>query len=427
MTTNRQVEIRLNSAAIRILFVLTICLAVGTFSYRVARIAWASEQVESSDRNSVMVGLALDGVNPELYNRAGMLDLYGDQLQPERAVQEFRRAADLNPRIADYWANLGRACFITGDLGCTEDAYERSAAAAPFNPRFLSELAMFDLAAGNSQTALPRVHHLLEIEPAAANSVLTVCLRTVAPEILWSAVIRDQPKLAVRMQFLQILAEQGRHELAQRFWDEIVASRPAISLEDAEPYLNILESESNYAQLIWVWRDLENLHAVNMPPRTDGNLVVNPGFEQTPTNVGLDWHLRPEQFLDTEIVASDRGNALRLEFTVPHNAEHESAYQYVPVLPGKEYEIRAQARSQEITSDSGPRLRIVDPACNECIDVSSAGTSGTTPWHELSARFTAGPATNIIRLSVFRPRSRSFPTDIRGQFWLDDISLRSIN
>lgn len=427
MTTNRQVEIQLNSAAIRILFVLTICLAVGMFSYRVARIAWASEQVESLDRNRVMVGVAVDGSNPELYNRAGMLDLYGDQLQPERAVQEFRRAADLNPRIADYWANLGRACFIAGDLGCAEDAYERSAAAAPFNPRFLSELAMFDLAAGNAQTALPRFHHLLEVEPAAAYPVLTACLRTVGPELLWSAVIRDQPKLAVRTQFIQILAEQGRHELAQRFWAEFVASRPAISLKDAEPYLDILESERKYTQLIRVWRDLENLHAVNMPPRTEGNLVVNPGFEQTPTNVGLDWHLGPEQFLDTQIVASGHGNALHLEFTVPHNAEHESAYQFVPVLPGKAYEIRGQARSQEITSDSGPRLRVVDPACNECVNVSSAGTIGTTAWHEISARFTAGPATNIVRLSVLRPRSRSFPTDIRGQFWLDDVSLRSIN
>lgn len=421
-----QIEIRLNSAAVRTFFVLTVCFAVSLFSYRVAVIAWAAEQVESLDRNRIPAVLAADGSNPALHNWAGILYLEGDQLQPERAVQEFRRATDLNPRVADYWANLGRACFITNDLECAEDAYERSTAAAPSKPGFLDELAMYYLATGNTQKALPRFHQLLEMEPDTANSALSVCLRTVSPELLWNAVVRDQAKVAVRMEFFQILEEQGMGDAAQQFWGQFVASRPALSLEDAKSYLNFLESKPNYSQLIRVWQDLESLHAAGMPARADGNLVVNPGFEQTPTNLGLDWHIRPEQFLDTRFVASDRGNALQLEFTVPHNAEHESAYQFVPVIPGKTYEIRGRARSEEITSDSGPRLRIV-PACNDCVGVSSPGAIGTSEWHELSATFTAGPATQMVRISVWRPRSRSFPTDILGLFWLADVSFREIN
>jgi tetratricopeptide (TPR) repeat protein len=426
MITARQIDMQQNSAIARTVFVLTVCFAVGFFSYCVARIAWAAEQVESRDRSRIPMALAADESNPSLHNWAGILYLDGDQLQSERAVQEFRRAAALNPRVADYWANLGRACFITNDPGCAEGAYERSVVAAPLNPRFLNELAMYYLATGNMQKALRGVHRLLEIEPATANSALSLCLRAVSPELLWSAVVHDQTKVAVRMEFFQILSERGMGDSAERYWAEFAASRPTLSLEDAEPYLNFLESKRNYSVLIQVWQDLENLHAKGIPSRAEGNLVVNPGFEQTPTNLGLDWHLRPEQFLDTQIAASERGNALQLEFTVPHNAEHEPAYQIVPVSPGKTYQLRGRARSQEITSDSGPRLRIVDPACSDCVNASSDGATGTTEWHDISATFTAGPATQLVRLSVWRPRSRSFPTEISGRFWLDDVSLRSL-
>jgi tetratricopeptide (TPR) repeat protein len=423
----RQIEMRLKSAAAGAIFVLIVGFAVGLFSYRVARIAWAAEQSELLECNRIPAVIAADESNPDLHNWAGILYLNGDQVQTEKAVREFRRAADLNPRVAEYWANLGRACFITNDLGCAEDAYERSAAAAPSKPSFVNDVAMYYLATGNTRKALSQVHRLLEMEPSQASSVLRVCLRAASPEVLWNAVIRDQTKIAVRMEFIQILSEQAMEDAAHRFWGELADSRPTLSLEDARAYLDFLESRHDYSEMTRVWMDLERLHAKSMPPRAEGNLIVNPGFEQAPTNLGLDWHLRREQFLDTQVVASGGSNALQLDFTVPHNAEHESVYQLVPVSPGKTYQIRGRARSREITSDSGPRLRIVDPACIDCVNVTSDSATGTTEWHELSATFTAGVATRLVRVSVWRPRSRSFPTEISGQYWIDHVVLRSID
>jgi tetratricopeptide (TPR) repeat protein len=425
--TVRQIEMRLSSAAARTIFVLTVSFAVGLFSYRVARIAWAAEQSESLDYNRIATVIAADESNPNLHNWAGVLYLNGDQLQVDKALREFRRAADLNPKVAEYWANLGRACFITNDLGCAERAYERSVAAAPSKPSFVNDLAMYYLATGKTRKALSQAHRLLEMEPSQASSVLRVCLRGASPEVLWNSVVRDQQKMAVRVEFIQILSEQAMEDAAHHYWGEFADSRPLLSLEDARPYLNFLESKHNYSEMTRVWMDLEGLHAKGMPPRAEGNLIVNPRFEQAPTNLGLDWHLRPEQFLDTQVVATGGGRALHFDFTVPHNAEHESAYQLVPVSPGKTYQIRGRARSQEITSDSGPRLRIVDPACNDCVNVTSDGATGTTEWHELSATFTAGVATRLVRVSVWRPRSRSFPTEISGQYWIDNVVLRSID
>ena len=119
------------------------------------------------------------------------------------------------------------------------------------------------------------------------------------------------------------------------------------------------------------------------------------------------------------------GRVLRIDFTVAHNADDEPIFQIVPVAPGQTYVLKTYERSEGITSDSGPRLRVTDPQCPQCLDAVTDGATGTTPWREASVRFTAG-ATPVIRISVWRPRSRSFPMDISGRAWFDGIALQPI-
>ena len=112
---------------------------------------------------------------------------------------------------------------------------------------------------------------------------------------------------------------------------------------------------------------------------------------------------------------------------MPQNAELELAYQLVPVAPGQTYQLSAYVRSQAITSDSGPRMRVLDPKCNVCLDTATLGTSGTTEWHQVATEFTAGPTTDMVRLSIWRPRGRSYPMEIAGQVWFDDISITPLS
>ena len=116
---------------------------------------------------------------------------------------------------------------------------------------------------------------------------------------------------------------------------------------------------------------------------------------------------------------------MRLDFTVGQNDEYEAVYQIVPVAPDEAYLLTAYTRSESIASDSGPRLRVLDLACPACLNVSSETTVGTTPWHAVSLMFSTGPHAQVVRVSVWRPRSRSFPTEITGTFWLDAVSLKA--
>ena len=102
-------------------------------------------------------------------------------------------------------------------------------------------------------------------------------------------------------------------------------------------------------------------------------------------------------------------------------------YQIVPVAPNRTYALTAYVRSEGLTSDSGPRLRVLDAACFTCLNAATEKTVGTTPWHPLTLPFVTAAQTEAVRLSVWRPRSRTFPAEISGRFWVDAVSLRAVD
>jgi hypothetical protein len=157
-------------------------------------------------------------------------------------------------------------------------------------------------------------------------------------------------------------------------------------------------------------------------------LVFNGDFEQPPLNAGFDWHCAASPYVSIDFSdarAYQGTRCLRLDFTVKRNDNYEPVNQVIPVIPGQEYLLTAYARSQNITSDSGPRLRLLDPDCAECLDVSSEATVGTTTWHPVTVKFSTTAQTHFVRLSIWRLRGRTFPTEITGTFWLDAVSLRA--
>jgi hypothetical protein len=108
---------------------------------------------------------------------------------------------------------------------------------------------------------------------------------------------------------------------------------------------------------------------------------------------------------------------------VPQNLEYEPAYQIIPVRPHRLYSLSAFVRSVDITSDSGPRLRVADPECPACLDVMTPASVESRSWHKVNVSFITGKEAEVLRVSVFRPRSRNFPMEISGEFWLDSVSL----
>ncbi|HKS97064.1 MAG TPA: hypothetical protein VJV74_13150, partial [Terriglobia bacterium] len=196
---------------------------------------------------------------------------------------------------------------------------------------------------------------------------------------------------------------------------------------DVQDYLARLLIQSRYQDAWGVWKDLLRLGIVPRPQGDEpDNLVFNGSFEATPLNAGFDWHFAEVPFLSLDFSAPQayRGaRCLRLEFA-SRNDLFQPVYEFVPVTPGQPYVLTGYVRSDNITSDTGPELRVFDPAHPENLDASTETTVGTTPWHPVSVNFRPGPDTRFVMLAVRRSRSRTFPTEISGSFWVDAISIK---
>ena len=418
------------------LFLLSIAAPAVLLATEALRIIVAQSLAESRDASNVERAIALDPNNPELHYRLGNLYLSEVAADPADAVASMRRATELNPNHWKYWLGLAQASFLAGDRDAAAQGFERAAQLAPLKPAVGWQAAAYYAATGNRNRMFSHLRRLLELTRGTASAhdgIFRMAWRaTDDPALVWQNLVRPSEDATAEYAFVVFLSEMNRLDLAGQYWAEMVSQTagrqsPDLAFDAVHPYLERLIDARQYEQAATVWRDLLHLGVVTQPAfQANGNLIFNGSFERPILNSGFDWRMNPGNFLsiDSSDGTSQNGrHALRVEFTAPHNAEDEPVYQFVPVTPNQGYRLTAYTRSEEISSDSGPRLRVVDLRCPACLDVSTEATVGTTAWHKVSVAFATGPRTDCVRLSLWRPRSRSFPMEIEGQIWLDDVAL----
>jgi tetratricopeptide (TPR) repeat protein len=345
------------------------------------------------------------------------------------AVAELHTAVNLNPRWARAWSGLAKACYAINDLPCEQAAARKTTQLAPSNPEYSWDAAVYSVLAGDAEEATNNLKKYLGLRPERRVDAYRLLLSGFGdPHIAWQKLLDGNANVQARGEYLGLLAETGDFESAGILWKELQQSRAPVSAEATQLYVDSLLASNRPAAAEQVWSYLlKSDPALKQDTDDPGNLIYNGGFERTPLGYGLDWRYQkyPYANLNFEASSAHTGrHALELEFTVPANGQYELINQLVPVKPSSSYTLSAMIRSEGITSDSGPRLLVTDVNCSSCLSVSTPATTGTTPWHSTEVNFTTGPQTELIRLSIYRPRSHSYPEEIAGQIWFDDVSLR---
>jgi hypothetical protein len=314
--------------------------------------------------------------------------------------------------------------------------------------------AQSSLRTNQPDRALAEFRRLLELDPTYAAATWSSLQTVQKPDPIFQKVLADSADVRLKVGYVDFLSAQGDNDDAYRIWKRAVANPRPFPFSSAAPYLERLIALGRIEEAVNVWQDLERLGIVKRSeanevapgfspapaalkggatsPETEGlpdekdNLIFNGDFEQSPLNAGFDWRAGPRTYLAVDFSAPGAyhgAHCLRVDFTVSRNDEYEPAYQIVPVLPHHAYTLQAYVRSEDITSDTGPCLRVSDTQPAGFPDAISETTVGTTPWHPLRLSFSTGPQTRAVRLSFWRPRSRVFPTEISGTSWLDAVSL----
>lgn len=413
------------------LLLLGIGLPILLLAAKTIQSAVAATRGKSSAPQKLEEAVKLDPANPELHYRLGLA--YCSALEDTshaKGLQQLRQATKLNPRQPVYWSGLAAACQSFGQNTCADQAIERALALGPMMPRFHWEAANLDLLEGRPDQALAQFHRLLYLDPSYAREAFRLSLASLDnPEKVYQKVIAGDQNPSLSFAYINFLTAFDRGSAALAVWQDILSQNEPFSFSLAAPYLEWLLGQGSSDEALAVWHDMEQRGIVkDVGAEVPGNRVFNGSFEQSPLNAGLDWRIQDGLYyrVDPGDPGAYQGKrCLRVDFTVSENEECEPAYEVVPVTPNQAYLLQAYVRSDSISSDTGPRLRVLDPQCASCLDASTAGTTGTTPWHRVSLSFTTGPTTRWVQLSLWRPRSRAFPTEISGTFWLDAVTLEA--
>jgi hypothetical protein len=400
---------------------------LGGEALRAAFVAMLGESVEEE---TLQKAVALDPANPELHHRLGIV-LCDSIREADRTegVKHLLRATELNPYAACYWSDLAWVCELAGNTACATQGVEQAVKLSPMTPQLHWVAANTFLRVGQGDAAMAEFRRLLELDPAYGPATFHVCLGSLGdPQLILQRVLPPGNDPRLKLAYLNFLSTNELADLAHQVWIQTVEAGTPFPLPLATPYIEHLLELGRVEEAQGAWRDLEKLGVVSNPATDEeGNLVFNGDFEQTPLNAGLDWRNRlgPYIALDFSDAAAHSGKrCLRIDFTVSRNEEYMPLYQFVPVASNQAYLLTAYVRSQDITSDSGPRLQVLDTIHPRGPNVVSETTVGTTPWHQISLRFCTGPDTKLVQLSVIRLRGRTFPTEITGSFWLDTIVLK---
>ena len=416
-------------------FVFLLVLAVpGLFLiFQTARIVLAQDLSDTFNPQSLRRAIAMDPANPDPHFGLGkILLLTGDPAQQVTAEQEFRTAIRMNSNSAVYWSALGTACYSIGNQTCVDQAFARAQQLAPSNPQFAWQAAVNDVVSDQPEAAVSELKTFLRLQPDGLTQTFQLLTRGFnSPAMVWRNLLGPSADLSMQLKFLEYLVTANRAEAADVFWQDLASQKKTISVADATPYLDQLLATDHYAEAASAWSYVRSKKSADYADvLSEPNLVFNGSFEHEPLNAGFDWRHAQQSYVDlsfSDPIAKNGHQALKVDFTVPQNAEYELAYQFVPVTPNRTYQLSAFVKAQGITSDSGPRLRVFDPRCQACLDTATEGVTGTSAWHQVGIRFSTGPATDMIRLSLARPRSRTYPTEISGEFWLDDVSLTTVD
>jgi hypothetical protein len=262
-------------------------------------------------------------------------------------------------------------------------------------------------------------------------ATLRVCVRaTHDPQTIYAEVVPQGKDASGRFAFLMFLSNMADYENAMRIWGQMISGpdhTPDLSM--VTPFLDFLIDHNQIQDASMVWNDLERTGVIPPEPASEtGTLLYDGSFEEPPLNTGFDWRTSDSPDLDFDFSdpsAYKGTKCLRVKFVVGRNANYELVNQVVLIKPNTRYLLTAYVRSDNLTSESGPRLRVIEMGCESCTSRTSDPTVGFTEWHPIQVAFMTQPQTQAVRISFWRPQDQVSHGDITGTVWLDDVTLRA--
>lgn len=338
--------------------------------------------------------------------------------EPERAVEECRKASELNPYSSSIWLDLARAYYSVGKNKLSTVAVRKALAVDPTTPDTAWNAANFFLIQGDVSEALREFGLVLREEPSLAPAALNVCWQSLHDIHLIEGILPPNPE--VYFAFIKLLLSTGEPDAAHQIWSALMQLKTTLDYHLGLFYIDHLLQAHLVAEASDAWRQLSLRSKALQAYSESDNLIMDGSFAQDILNSGFDWRYSPMSQISVtldkaEFHTGDR--SLRLAYN--GSGSDAGIFQYIAVQPGTRYRLSAWVMSEDLSTANGPMLALLDGYTSEVYS-STEETTGTTGWHRVETELQTGPETHLLLLAVLR---RPGETRVKGRLWLDDIRL----
>jgi tetratricopeptide (TPR) repeat protein len=398
----------------------------------ISKTYWAHRVAQRPSAQNLTLATKLDPGNASYHLRLGRLLQYSiSDMDPQQALEHFRRAAELNPYDPRPWVELGAALEFQGKTAEAEASLYRADFMAPNLPAFQWAIGNFFLLHGNVDEAF-RHFRIVLAGSSQYNQILfsTAWKASGDANKILEQLIPHQ--IGTEFAYLSYLLVQQRYSEARSVWKRIAGSAETFPPAQAAEYIDRMIGAQRPSEAYEAWTDLRKKGLIAATyEATSKNLLMNGAFEERVLNMGFDWRILPLEGvyagLDQTIFHS-ASHSLFVQFPGKQNLEYRHVLQYVKVEPGRSYRLRGFMKAEGITTDCGPLLEVRDPYDTRALDAFTESLQGSSMgWIPVSVDFPTGPKTELIAVTVTRLPSRKLDNLIAGKVWVDDLSLTAVS
>jgi Tetratricopeptide repeat len=420
--------LRLTNVPARLAAVSLALTLAATLAYLSIRNACAVYYASLGTRFGYETAARLEPANPENWYLLGRYWQYTlDESNAPRAIQNYRRALSLNPRSADAWLDLATVYESEGDLQNARGAFLQAKRAYPLSAAVSWRYGNFLLRQDEVPQAFAEIRRAVYVDPKRSAEAFSRCWR-VEPDI--NAILENvlPPDRDGYFGVIRELGAAGQLAAALTVWQRLVSIHPALKLNDAIPFTDLLIQKRQISDARRTWQDA--LLLSNAPQNIDppGSAVWDGGFETGVRGGAFAWvFAAPSGGVQTGIDSRQKhsGNSsLRLTFDGRHNVNFDGVCTNAEVHPETNYHLSAWVRTQTLTTDQGVRLRLNwYPDSHSGGSVETPNVQGTQPWTLIEIPWTSGKDVRYARVCVVRNASGKLDSQIHGSAWVDDVAL----
>ncbi|MFB3887524.1 MAG: carbohydrate binding domain-containing protein [Thermodesulfobacteriota bacterium] len=374
-------------------------------------------------KETLLKAIRLNSSNPDPFYRLGMLSQWDfSRIDLKESAEYLRKAIERNPLEQQYYLNLAKILNRMGEKEASERTLEKAIWVFPagYQGRWVTGNLL--LQQGAVEKSLPHFSYILTHYPGQSSLVYDVLFKAINDtDILFEKVVpKDTSSIK---QYLAHLYEIRDKESAKKVWERKASYGIKNERHEALRHIEFLIGQGDLQDAFRVWK--ERLKEEGLSSPSDGNLIVNGGFEKKEIlGGGFDWKMGKVSGAEISLdhsAAFEGKSSLKVFFNGKVNVDFNHVSQFVALKPNSDYVLKAHMRTKEVTTKNGLKIEIsgVGPSFREA----SESLTSDNGWKELTVFFHTPAQSQGAVVRLRREKSGKFDRFISGTVWLDSVSL----